>query len=174
MRKEDYFYLGTIVGKFSFLGEVLIKLDTDQPEHYLDKESVFVEYHKNMIPFFIEKSYLQKSNLLRVKFEEIDTEEAANKLLKKEVFLPLSELPLLDKDQFYFHEVSGFNVIDKSFGKIGVLKSINDSTPQSLFEIDHNGKEVLVPLTDDFIEKVDKPNKTIYLDLPEGLIEMYL
>ena len=174
MNKEDCFYLGKIVSKFSFKGEVLVKLDTDDPESFLEMESVFIDMNKNLIPFFIEKSSLQKSNLLRLKFEEITSEEDADRILKKELYLPLSFLPELKDDQFYFHEVIGFKVTDKLFGEIGVLKGVNDSTPQALFEIERDGKEILVPVNDDFIDKLDKPNKTIHLDVPEGLIEMYL
>ena len=137
-------------------------------------ESVFIDMNKNLIPFFIEKSSLQKSNLLRLKFEEITSEEDADRILKKELYLPLSFLPELKDDQFYFHEVIGFKVTDKLFGDVGILKGVNDSTPQALFEIERDGKEILVPVNDDFIDKLDKPNKTIHLDVPEGLIEMYL
>ena len=174
MNKEDCFYLGKIVSKFSFKGEVLVKLDTDDPESFLEMESVFIDMNKNLIPFFIEKSSLQKSNLLRLKFEEITSEDDADRILKKELYLPLSFLPELKDDQFYFHEVIGFKVTDKLFGEIGVLKGVNDSTPQALFEIERDGKEILVPVNDDFIDKLDKPNKTLHLDVPEGLIEMYL
>lgn len=169
MHKEDTFYLGEIVGKFSFKGEVLIKLDTDKPEQYLEKESVFVEFHNQLIPFFIEQSYLQKSKLLRVKFESIDTETQAKELLKKEVFLPLTELPKLKSHQFYFHEVLGYQLIDKTFGKVGILTSINDNTPQPLLLVDHQETEVLIPLNDHFIDKIDKPERIIYLDLPERI-----
>ena len=88
--------------------------------------------------------------------------------------LNLIFLPELENDQFYFHEVIGFKVTDKNFGEVGILKSINDSTPQALFEIEHEGNEILVPVNDDFIDKLDRPNKTLHLNVPEGLIEMYL
>lgn len=174
MLKSECFYLGTIVGKFSFKGEVLIKLDTDEPEFYLEEESIFVDLHRNLIPFFIEKSNLQKGHLLRVKLEDIDSEDQAEELIDCKVYLPLDRLPELDDDQFYYHDVIGFKMIDKGFGEIGLLKAVNDNVPQHLFIIDHQGKEVLVPVNDDLIEKVDKSAKCIYLDLPEGLVELYL
>ncbi|NCT18370.1 MAG: 16S rRNA processing protein RimM [Flavobacteriaceae bacterium CG_4_8_14_3_um_filter_34_10] len=174
MRKEDCFYLGKIVRKYSFKGEVLIKLDTDEPELYTQMESVFVDLNKNLIPFFIEKSALHKSTLLRVQFEDIDSEKKADDLIGLEVYLPLAELPQLEDDQFYFHEIIGYMVKDIHFGKVGILKGINDSGAQALFEIDREGKEILIPLNDDFIEKVDKKNKILLLDTPEGLIDIYL
>lgn len=166
--------MGTVVSKFSFKGEVLIKLDTDHPEDFLEEESVFVEIHNNLIPFFITKSSLQKGHLLRVKFEDIDSDEDVEDLLKKEVYLPLSRLPELEEGQFYYHEVIGFKMIDHTFGEIGTLKSVNDTTPQHLFVVDHQGKEVLVPINDDLLVKVDKENKEIIVDLPEGLLELYI
>jgi len=174
MNKKDCFYLGTIVGKFSYKGELLIKLDTDSPESFLKEESVFVEINQKLIPFFIEKSNLQRAEMLRVKFEGIDSEEQAIELIKSDVYLPLSKLPKLKEDQFYYHEVIGFTMIDRNFGEIGKLKDIYDHTPQHIFVIDHQGKEVLVPINDDLIEKLDKENQTFYLDLPEGLIDLYL
>ena len=89
MRKEDCFYLGKIVRKHSFKGEVVIKLDTDEPELYRNMESVFVELGNNLVPFFIEKSSLHKGNQLRVLFEDLYTEEEADSILKSEIYLPL-------------------------------------------------------------------------------------
>lgn len=174
MTKEECFYLGKIVAKFSFKGEVSIKLDTDDPEAYLEMESVYVEYGNNLVPFFIERSLLQKSNLLRVKFEEIDSEEDANDLLKCSVYLPLELLPELDDDQFYYHEIIGFSIEDVHFGYVGRLVSVNDNTAQELFEIDREGKRILIPIHDHFLEKVDKEHQTIYVNAPEGLIDLYL
>lgn len=175
MKKEESFYLGLIVRKHSYKGEVVIKLDTDEPELYADLDAVFVEMNNKLLPFFIEKSLLQKGNQLRVDFEDVDNEEDANQLLKKPVYLPLTMLPKLEGNKFYYHEVIGFKIIDEKFGEVGIIKSINDSTAQILFIIENDDKkELLIPMIDEFLDKVDRNNKTVHVKVPEGLIEMYL
>ncbi|MDP5094186.1 MAG: ribosome maturation factor RimM [Polaribacter sp.] len=174
MRKEDCFYLGKIVRKHSFKGEVVIKLDTDEPELYQEMESVYVDFGNNLVPFFIEKSSLNKGNQLRVRFEDVNSEADADAILKSDVYLPLTMLPKLTGDQFYFHEVIGFTVVDISFGEVGTIVHINDKAAQPLFEIDRDGKEIFIPMVDEFIKKVDRVNKTIQVETPEGLIELYL
>lgn len=174
MQKADCFYLGTIVKKYSFRGEVLVKLDTDQPELYENLDAVFIDLRNNLIPFFVEECKLHKSELLRIKFEEVDTEQDAESLLKYDLYLPLESLPKLEGDKFYFHEVIGFSIQDKNFGKVGIIKGINDSTAQPLFEIDREGTEILIPVNDDFIKKVDRKNKLILVETPDGLIDLYL
>ncbi|MDT7832394.1 ribosome maturation factor RimM [Flavobacteriaceae bacterium S356] len=174
MRKEDCFYLGKIVRKHSFKGEVVIKLDTDEPELYRKMESVFVELGNNLVPFLIEKSSLHKGNQLRVLFEDLYTEEEADSILKSDIYLPLDMLPTLSGDKFYYHEVIGFTIEDVNFGAVGTIVHINDSAAQPLFEIDRNGSEVFIPMIDDFIKKVDRTNKTIVVETPEGLIDLYI
>ena len=174
MQKEDCFYLGKIVKKYSFKGEVLAKLDTDQPELYENLDAIFLELRGSLVPFFIEGLQLHKSELLRIKFEDVDTEVDADSLLKSGLYLPLDLLPKLEGNKFYFHEVLGFKVIDKNFGDVGILKAINDSTAQSLFVIDREGTEILIPMNDDFIKEVNRKNKTILVAAPEGLIDLYL
>jgi 16S rRNA processing protein RimM len=174
MRKEDCFYLGKIAKKFSFKGEGLIYLDTDEPELYENMESVFVEFNKNLVPFFIENSSLHKNDFLRVQFEDVDTEEEADSILNCDVYLPLSMLPKLEGNKFYFHEVIGFEIEDKRLGVFGKIVSINDSSAQPLFEVVNGTVEILVPMIDQFLVKIDRENKKVVMDLPEGLVEMYL
>jgi len=174
MRKEDCFYLGKIVTKYSFKGEVVIKLDTDEPELYKEMESVYVEFGSNLVPFFIQKSSLHKGNQLRVQFEDVYSDEEADSILKCGIYLPMSLLPKLDGNKFYFHEVIGFTVVDLKFGEVGSIVHINDKAAQPLFEIDRDGKDVFIPMIDDFIEKVDRVNKKIEVETPEGLIDLYL
>ena len=174
MRKEECFYLGKIVSKHSFRGEVLVKLDTDEPEIYEQMESVFVSLGNNLVPFFIEHSQLHKSSLLRVRFEEVQDEAAADSLMGAELYLPLDMLPRLSGDKFYYHEIIGFSLIDEKYGHIGTVTSVNDRTAQALIEAEKEGNSLLIPITDAIIQKVDRKNRVLYLNTPEGLVALYL
>ena len=112
--------------------------------------------------------------MLRVKFDGVNSEDEADAIAKSGIYLPLELLPKLKGNQFYFHEVIGFTVVDANYGKIGVVTRINDATAQPLFEIQQGDKEILIPLIDDFIKKVDRQHKEIQVKTPEGLIDLYL
>jgi 16S rRNA processing protein RimM len=174
MRKKDCFYLGKIAKKFSFKGEVLMYLDTDEPDLYENLESVFVEKNKDLVPFFIEKSSIHKNTFLRIKFEDIDTEEDADQVMGCAVYLPLTMLPKLEGNKFYYHEIVGFETIDQRLGVIGTMQGVNDRNAQPIFEILNGDKEILVPMVDHFIVKVDRENKQITLNTPPGLVDLYL
>ncbi|MEM9680019.1 MAG: 16S rRNA processing protein RimM, partial [Bacteroidota bacterium] len=92
MKKDDCFFLGKIVKKYSFKGELLAKLDTDEPELYDHLDAIFIDLRGKLIPFFIEHSQLHKSDLLRIKFEDVDSEADADMLLKSDLYLPLELL----------------------------------------------------------------------------------
>jgi 16S rRNA processing protein RimM len=89
--------------------------------------------------------------------------------------LPLQRLPKLKGNKFYFHEVIGFEVIDKTKGVIGNIDKIMDHPAQPILQILHNtGKEILIPIADDIVLDVDRKNKQICIQAPDGLIDLYL
>ena len=83
-------------------------------------------------------------------------------------------LPKLSGNKFYFHEVIGFEIEDIRLGDIGKIISINDSSAQPLFEVLNGNTEILVPMIDAFLVKIDRVNNKVIMDLPVGLVEMYL
>ena len=174
MHKEDCFYLGKVVSKYSFRGEVLAKIDADEPNLYENMESVFVSIGNNLVPFFIDRCRLHKSALLRIDFEEVKDEVTADRIIGAELYLPLSLLPPLTGDKFYYHEVVGFTLLDSVHGDIGIIESINDSSSQVLFEAKKGDKELLIPITDEIVTKVDRASKTVHVTTPEGLVDLYL
>ena len=150
-------------------------MDVDEPENYQQMESVFVCIHDKLIPFFFEK-FTQKPNSQQfiVRFQGIDTTEQLEPFLGKELYLPLAMLPVLKGNQFYYHEVKGFLVIDQKHGPIGQLVQVIDLPGNPLLEIMSGQKEVLIPLRDEFILEVDRAQKRLLVRAPDGLIDMYL
>tara|TARA_R110002051_G_scaffold145747_2_gene218645 strand:+ start:509 stop:1036 length:528 start_codon:yes stop_codon:yes gene_type:complete len=174
MTKEECFYLGKIVSKYSYKGEVLVKIDADEPDIYENMESVFVSLGNNLVPFFIDKCVLHKSSLLRIRFEEVQDESAADNIMGSELYLPLKFLPKLTGNKFYYHDIIGFRLEDDVHGDIGVIQSVNDSTSQALFIAKKGDKELLIPINDEIITHVDRDTKTIHVTTPDGLVDLYL
>jgi len=174
MRKEDCFYLGKIVSRHGFKGDLLAKLDSDDPQQYENMESVFVSLGSNLIPFFINQARLHKSDLLRISFDGVSSEEDSDRLIGAELYLPLAALPPLTGNQFYYHEVIGFTLIDAVHGDVGIVKAVNDQAAQALFEAEKDDKSLLIPISDAFIVRVDRQNRQIHIKTPEGLIDLYL
>ena len=117
---------------------------------------------------------MHKSNLLRIRFEDISSESDADRIIGSHLYLPLEFLPKLSGNKFYYHEIIGFEVIDSQHGNIGIITGVNDSVSQALFEVKKDDKELLIPVADNIIDKVDRDNKTLYVTSPEGLVELYL
>jgi 16S rRNA processing protein RimM len=174
MNKDNCFQLGHIAKVHGLHGEVGIVLDVDYPDDYEDLKHVFVEQKSRLVPFFLEHFVVSHSNKVLAKFEDHDSIEDAEKLVGSALYLPLSQLETLQEDQYYYHELIGFEVIDDSLGKIGEVKVIYDLETQDLMGVDHKGKEVLIPIQDQIIQKVDKADKKVYCQLPAGLLEIYL
>lgn len=173
MNIDECYQLGYVIRKHGLDGAVNIHLDVDNPESYKNLESVFVEINQKLVPFFIEDIQI-KNNKAVVYFEDVADVEAAESLKSKALYLPLSVLPPLGKGQFYYHEVMGYSMHDQQQGLVGVLKDIYESPKQDLMSVDCKGKEVLVPVTDDIITSVDHEAAIIYVNLPEGLLDIYL
>lgn len=172
MEIKDCFQLGKITKPFGYKGEVVFFLDVDEPMDYAEMDSVFVEVGGKLLPYFIESINI-KGNKAIVRFEDLTAEEST-KLIGKNLFLPLSVLPKLTGKKFYFHEIINFAVVDASKGNIGNIASVIDYPAQPLFQIMNSDTEILIPILDQIIDKVDRENKTIYIVAPEGLIDIYL
>jgi len=170
---NDYFYLGIITKTFGYKGQVVVYLDTDEPEKYKALEAVFVKEEEDMLPYMIEEFIYKGANQAILKFTDVDGDTAKN-MVKSELYLPLSFLPPLTENKFYFHEVIGFEVIDKEKGNIGKCVDFMEISRQPIMQIDFQGKEILIPAVDDIFETVDRENKMITISAPEGLIDIYL
>jgi 16S rRNA processing protein RimM len=81
-------------------------------------------------------------------------------------------MPAAPPNHIYHHQLTDYNVVDKTAGELGQITDLIESTEQALLQVDHNGDEILIPFVEDFIVKIDKRKKILYLNLPEGLIDL--
>ncbi len=175
MEKEACYYLGKITRTNGNKGGLSIFLDVDDPQEYQGLDAIFVEIKKQLIPYFIDEIKIHTSkNTALVYFEDVDDVETATLLTNCNLYLPLASLPALKGNKFYFHEVTDFMLIDQQFGTIGKIKEILEYPNQALFQTFYKEKEVLIPINDLFIKNVDRAKKEILLDLPEGLLDVYI
>lgn len=174
MTKEDCYLLGKITKTHGLKGELAIWLDVDYPEEYEELDSVLLEIKGELVPHFVEEIQIRPNKSI-IKFEDIDTIEAASKLVNCDIYLPEDNLPELeDDDQFYYHEIINYDVVDEVKGKLGKVLAVYTSERQDLIAMQYEGKEVLIPIDDDIVKTVDREKKELYTNLPEGLLEIYL
>ena len=170
MKKQDCFLLGTIFKLHGYKGDVNIYNDNDIPLILSEIEFFYIEENNELIPFFAENKRNKKKNVFLVKFEDIDSEEDALKILKKKVYLPKSILKEQDLDQNKI--IVGFDVIDRRLGKIGRVEFVNESTSQSLIIVKGEEKEFFIPFHDQFVLNIILGKKIIQVDIPKELINI--
>jgi 16S rRNA processing protein RimM len=170
---EDYFYLGKITKRFGLKGELVVYLDTDEPEKYHKLESVFFDMDGEPIPFFVEEIKIKAKNQLIVLFQGVDDKSSAH-YVDTDLYLPLSALPVLEGNKFYYHEIKGFTIVDATHGNIGICENVLEYSPQAVMQIVHPKGEILLPIVDHFIKNVHREKRTIEVETPPGLVEFYV
>lgn len=171
---DEYFFFGVITKPHGLNGLLNAWLDVDNPSNYTELEMVFINIDNNLIPYFI-KSIKILNNKAIIDFQDVGNAEDASHLLQKDIYLPMAMLPKKTGNSFYFHEVNDFELFDKERGRIGIIKTVLDYPNQALFQVfTDKGEEVLIPINDNIINKVDRKNKQITVLSPEGLLDIYL
>lgn len=174
MNKDDYFYLGKVLKTFGSKGHLLVYLDVDNPESYSNLETLFIGIDNDRIPYFVRELELKQKNNVVIGLEDVETVDDARLFVGRELYLPSGMLPQLKGKKFYYHEIIGFSVIDENHGNIGMVSSVLDLPHQSLMQVMLGTKEILIPVVDAVLLKVDRKKRELQIRAPEGLIEVYL
>lgn len=171
--KEDCFYFGKIIKPHGVEGAVTVVLDVDDPEYYSEQKTALVMLNNALVPFEIEQINIQ-NNTAVIFFENVVDIEGASLLGGCEIYLPLTDLPVLTGNAFYFREVVGFTIIDSAFGVVGTIAQIYDMPQQAVAQVFYGEKEVLIPLIQVFVNSVNREKKELHMTLPDGLISLYI
>lgn len=173
MKSEEFVEIGYLTKTHGLKGELQIVFSYKEPEK-LKLKAVFLEINGKMIPYFVNNFKLSQQTLGYFLFEDINHIDKAQPLVKKKVFLNKKLMPKKKKEEFSFHDLEGFTAVDENYGDLGEILSVREFPQQFLATVNYQEKEVLFPLSDNFITGIDIDKKILNVDLPEGLLEVYL
>lgn len=168
--KDQCYHLGHVSKVRGFKGETVLFLDVDHPGDYAELDSVLIDLRGSLHPFFIESLEIDNKGFARARFEGISTRDAAAEISGKEIFLPLDRLPELPDDRYYLHDLKGMDVKDDTHGHLGKVEQVLDYSLNPLIQVLTKENEILIPLNDDFVKRVDKKNRCVEVSVPEALL----
>ncbi len=173
MTKEECYFVGKLTKTHGLKGELAIWLDVDYPEEYEELESILLEIKGELVPFFVENIQI-RANKSIIKFENVDSLDEAKKLVNVDLYLPNDNLPELDDDQFYYHEIIAYRVVDETLGELGIVKEVYTADIQDLIAMTYQNTEILIPINDEIVKSVNREEKQLFVSLPSGLLDVYL
>lgn len=164
------YYIGYIAKTHGYKGNLLIKLDTPLSEELNIEEPIFLKINKRLVPFFMEE-LTQNPDSLIVKFEDIDSDDAAKNYIGNRAFI---EQDLAEDAEVTLDIVVGFTVIDTELGKLGTITDYIKNKDNNLFAMEYKGKEIYIPANQDIVNDIIADQREILVTLPTGLLDIYL
>ena len=173
MTIEDCFRIGSILKTKGLKGELQIYTDFDGLEG-IKFDTLFIETAGKLVPYFLTSiKYLQK-NAAYLILEDVDSIEKASLLVKKSIYLSNKLKPKKKKSEFTLMDLLGFTAVDEDEGVLGKINSINEFPQQLIAAVNYKGCEILFPLNEEIIKNIDVVTGIVTVNLPEGLLEIYL
>lgn len=168
----NYCSIGKFVATFGVSGELVLRHHLGKKTSLKGLESFFIEKQKDeLLPYFIESVRIKSADELYVRIEGISSKEAAHSLLQKQVWLVEEDF------QKYAAKSSaisllGYHIINEE-ADLGEILEVIEQPHQLLCKIVLEGKEALIPVHQETLQKIDKKNKQVFVDLPEGLLDIF-
>lgn len=170
---SKYFKIGKFVASFGLKGELVLLHSLGKKTSLKGLETIFVEDRKdNFMPYFISATSIKNEAEVYIKLEGIDSKETARKLTPKEVWLT-------EEDFKNFAAASspiallGFHLINDEDEDLGEIIEVIEQPHQILCAILLHGKEALIPIHQESLDKIDQQNRKVYVTLPDGLLDIY-
>ncbi|MBQ7423084.1 MAG: 16S rRNA processing protein RimM [Prevotella sp.] len=172
IKPEDVYKIGRIGKPHGVKGETTLQFSDDVFDR-TEAEYLFLEIEGILVPFFIEEYRFRNDSLALIKFCDIDTEKQARELTGCNVFFPRS-LADDDSNTPSWAQIVGFRLIDIHINKVvGTVQRVDDSTINILFEVHtEDGKDVLIPASEDLITDIDTEKQEIRIELPDGILDL--
>ena len=169
---NEYFKIGKLAASTGLKGELVLQHNLGKKTSLKGLEAIFLEEKKDsFIPYFIQSTQIRSNIETVIKLEGVDIMEAARKLTPKEVWLAEEDFKKFANKSSPIGML-GYMIVNDGV-EIGVIEEVIEQPHQILCSIMYNGKEALIPVHEDSLEKVDTKNRKVFVTLPDGLLEIY-
>ncbi|MCG2614710.1 ribosome maturation factor RimM [Terrimonas sp. NA20] len=165
--------MGKLVAVFGLKGELVLTHTLGKKSSLKGLTAIFIEEKKqSFLPWFVESAKIKSEDDVYIKLEGIDSREAAMKLIQKEVWIPEADFKKLAAKSAP-GSILGYTIVNDGEPLSEILEVI-ELPHQLLCRLEINEKEVLIPLNEQTIDKIDHKKKLVNVTLPDGLLEIYL
>jgi 16S rRNA processing protein RimM len=169
---NEYFKIGKFAATFGTSGQLVLEHNLGKRTSLKGLETIFIEEsNASFLPYFIKTATIKNDREIFMLLDGIDSKEAARFLLKKEVWLAEADFKKFAAGSAPISFL-GFMIIDHNEA-LGEILEVIEQPHQVLCRIITGGKEALIPVHENSLEKVDRKNKKLYVNLPEGLLDIY-
>lgn len=169
--EESLVESGQIVGFHGLRGDLKVRPLSGDPAALLSAAEVFLRLPggqvKNLRPL---RQSLHKGVVL-MRLDGFETLTGVEGFKGCKILLNREALPELEDDEFYWHQIEGARVRDRQLGDLGTLESMFSTAAHETWVVSGPRGEVMIPVVDAFICRIDPESKVIEVDLPEGLVE---
>ena len=169
---DHYFKIGKLAASTGLKGELILQHNLGKKTAFKGMEAIFLEEKKDsFIPYFIQSAKTRSNEETVIKLEGIDIVETARKLTPKEVWVTAEDFKKFAAVASPI-ALLGFNIISKG-EDLGEILEVFEQPHQVLCTLMIEGKEALIPIHAESLEKIDRKNRNVYVNLPDGLLDIY-
>ena len=168
----QYFKIGKFAASHGLTGELILQHGLGKKTTLKGLETIFLEQTaNNFIPHFLEATSIKSDTETYIKLEGVDTKESARRFTPKDVWLQEDDFKKFAAKAAPI-ALLGYEMID---GKIslGEIIEVIEQPHQILCTIMYKGNEALVPVHEGNLIKMDTKHQKVYVEVPEGLLEIY-
>ena len=161
--------IGKIVGVHGIKGANKLKSYADSLSVYQPGRSLLMRDNKNR-ESSVEINWVKShTGTPLISLKGVSNRAQAQALIGGELFIPETELPVLDEDTFYWLELIGLEVYTVEEKYIGRITSIFPTGSNDVYVVKNKTNEVLIPALESVVIDIDLELKRMRVDLPEGL-----
>ncbi len=174
IKREDVIKIGQFNKPHGINGELSLTFSNDC---FDESECPFVicDLDGILVPFVLESYRFKSDSTALMQLAGIDSEEKAKRFTNVPVYFPkdaIQESNDENTEDYTWDYFLNYVLIDETNGKIGIITEVDDSTLNTLFIVDRDGEELLIPAVADIITDIDHQAKSITVRLPEGILTL--